>query len=139
MLPAPSQEDFNNRSGNYGDLSPGGNNDGQCTSWVAFRRDQLGLSPAPHGRGLDGEDWAANMPNQLAMPVPGAVGSSPNHTFIVESVNPGPPTSISISEMNNSYLGGTGKVNTDTYTLDPATGLWKSPNQRKALPMNFGN
>ncbi len=138
MTPPPSQEAFNARHGNYGDLNPGGANDGQCTSWVAFRRDQLGLGPAPHGRGLDGEAWAAHMPTQLDTPVPGAVGSSPNHTFIVESVNAGPPTSIQISEMNNSYLGGKGKVDLDTYTYNPATGLWKSPNQRSAHAMNFG-
>ena len=138
LAPPPSQDAFNARQGSYGDLSPGGANDGQCTSWVAFRRDQLGLPPAPHGRGFDGEQWAENMPTQLETPIPGAVGSSPNHTFIVEAVQPGPPVKIEISEMNNSYLGGAGKVNTDTYTLDPATGLWKSPNQRNALPMNFG-
>jgi hypothetical protein len=139
LMPPPTQEAFNSRQGGYGDLSPGGENDGQCTSWVAFRRDQLGLPPAPHGRGLDGEQWAQNMPTQLEAPVAGAVGSSPNHTFIVEAVRSGPPTTIEISEMNNSYLGGTGKVNTDTYTYEPTTGLWKSPNQRAALPMNFGN
>lgn len=136
---APSQSDFDARTGDYGDLSPGGANDGQCTSWVAFRRDQLGLPPAPHGKGLNGEQWAQSMPNQLQSPVAGAVGSSPNHTFIVESVNEGPPKSIQISEMNNSYLGGEGKVNTDSYTFDPNTGLWKSPNQRAALWMKFGN
>ena len=136
---APSQSDFDLRTLPYGDLSPGGANDGQCTAWVAFRRDQLGLPPAPHGKGLDGEQWAQSMPTQLQSPVAGAVGSSPNHTIIVESVNEGPPRSIQISEMNNSYLGGEGKVNTDSYTFDPTTGLWKSPNQRAALWMKFGN
>lgn len=140
LSPRPSQKDYDSRKPVFGDLSPGRNNDGQCTSWVAFRRSQLGMETGAAGRGFNGGQWAENMPTQLAEPEAGAVGSHGNHTFIVEQVVPGPPKSIVISEMNNSGVkdGGLGKVNTDTYVLDEKSGLWKSPNRASGIRMKFG-
>jgi surface antigen/uncharacterized protein YukE len=145
LSPPPSQDAFNARGGGYGDLSPGGANDGQCTSWVAFRRDQLGLTQPPVG--YNGGQWADVMPAKLEAPVPGAVGSTDNHTFMVEAVRGGPPMSIDISEMNFGQpvpgqppwvTTGLGQVHTDTYNFDPSTGLWKSNSRRSEIWMKFG-
>jgi surface antigen/uncharacterized protein YukE len=115
-------------------FGPGGDYDGECTSWVNFRRQQLGASVVPiswqNGNFYPGEITST--------PTPGAVGSYAGHTFIVESVSSGPPQSISISEMNNSYLGGHGQVNLDTFTYDSARGQWVSPNLRDAKTITFG-
>lgn len=116
-------------------FAPGGKYDGECTSWVNFRREQLDLPVVPIR-------WEANgnfYPGEVtSTPTPGAVGSYAGHTFIVESVNSGPPQSISISEMNNSYLGGHGQVNLDTFTYDSSRGQWVSPNLRDAKTITFG-
>jgi uncharacterized protein YukE len=135
--PGQAQRDFDAR-GTAGvsnpAFAPGGAYDGECTSWVNFRREQLGFDVAPI-RWENGNFYPGAVSSD---PTPGAVGSYEGHTFIVESVNAGPPASISISEMNNSYLGGHGQVNLDTFTYNTSTGQWTSPNLRGGRTMTFG-
>lgn len=121
-------------------FGPGGRYDGECTSWVNFRRKELGLEPVPIAWN-GGSFYPGSVSPE---PTPGAVGSWPaagdhsQHTFIVESVNDGPPKTMTISEMNNSYLGGKGEVNLDTFTYDEGSGQWTSRNLKTARTITFG-
>ncbi|WP_022878981.1 CHAP domain-containing protein [Microbacterium sp. B19] len=133
--PPVSKEAYDARpAGPYG---PGGDYDGQCTSWVQFRRHELGLV-APTG---NGKETAFHL-DHSAVPTLGAVGSYANsasdpwgHTFIVEGINAGDPRTIQISEMNvgqwvnakEAITTGWGKPTTATWT-DLGNGQWKGPN-----------
>lgn len=134
--PPPSQDAFDARGNDgVGVFAPGGDWAGQCTSWVHFRRSELGL-PSPIS--WKGDEFIGGGSRPLvssADPSPGAVGSFPGHTFVVEGVSDGNPRSISVSEMNygamvdkaNSRTTGYGQVHTDTYTeTAPGSGVWQN-------------
>ena len=142
---SPSQASFDARKNDgVGVFAPGGDLAGQCTSWVHFRRAELGL-PSPIR--WVGDEFVGGADRALvasSVPSPGAVGSydnpgnSPQHTFIVENVNEGNPKTINISEMNyGTYPNeaakalqqttGYGQVHTDTYSeTSPGSGVWRT-------------
>lgn len=124
-------------------FAPGGEGDGQCTSWVNFRRKQLGLE-APIA-------WNSGYTSFYSGPVSsepsiGAVGSSPGHTFIVESVDTSSvPRQISISEMNYGNYVNKAEFITDklgivsTAVLEEASpGVWRRLPSGQQVTVNFG-
>jgi surface antigen len=131
--PPPSQEAYDSRAGNMYQGSNGtwySTPNGQCTSWVQFRRDQLDLA-IPHG---NGGATAGSLAAHGTSPTLGAVGSwgagtdsDPGHTFIVEGITPGNPRTITISEMNsndpNNPNDGFGRVSSATYK-EVSEGVW---------------
>ncbi|MBU1250724.1 MAG: CHAP domain-containing protein [Actinobacteria bacterium] len=137
--PEPSQEAFDRRAGGNPAFGPGGQFDGQCTSWVHFRRNQLGLTSPIRWEDGGFVGTGGSQLTQIADPVSGAVGSFPGntHTFIVEGVSTAEPRTITVSEMNvgpmvnaaRSETSGLGTVSTDTYTeTAPGSGVWRNSN-----------
>ncbi|MES1170221.1 MAG: CHAP domain-containing protein, partial [Leifsonia sp.] len=142
--PPVSQDAYDHRVGNVytgADGTKYSTDQGWCTSWVQFRRAQLGL-PVPHG---NGSEMAGNLATDSPNPSLGAVGSfgpGVGHTFVVEGVADGDPRTITISEMNsgsgphpwldqaNGITNNFGKVTTQTYTEVPpaGSGVWKDSN-----------
>ena len=138
--PAVSQDAYDHRHG-AALTAP----EGWCTSWVQFRRDQLGL-PVPHGQG---GAMAGSLASQSTSPSLGAVGSwgpgtakDAGHTFVVEGISDGNPRSVTISEMNSGsgphpwqdkaegITNNFDKVTTQVYTEVPpaGSGKWRDGN-----------
>lgn len=120
----------------------GGDFDGQCTSWVNYRRAELDIGPVPI-RWNNGSFYPGAV---TADPSVGAVGSIPGHTFIVESVGESSgQRSIVISEMNvgawvdkpNLITTGLGQVSTATYT-EVSPGQWSKNGSRTTQAITFG-
>ena len=142
--PPVSQDAYEHRAGNIYTGASGAKYSTPpdwCTSWVQFRRDQLGL-PVPHG---NGSEMAGNLASHSPAPSLGAVGSwgpGVGHTFVVEGIASGDPRVITISEMNSGsgahpwvdksegITNNFGKVTTQTYTEVPpaGSGVWKDSN-----------
>lgn len=151
-LQPPYNQDAYNTRGSTGDYNrsngPGQDYDGQCTSWVNFRRLQLDL---PEPVGGHGGQTAFRLGSQSADPSLGAVGSysegNYGHTFIVEEIKSGTyPRSFVVSEMNvgemvdakRAITTGWGKVSTATY-VEVAPGQWqKDGNVGPVRSITFG-
>lgn len=121
---------------------------GQCTSWAAFRRKELGL-PWPHPTGNGGEMAGKMGGTATTPPSLGAIVSDPagGHVMIVEETYP--DGSFRVSEMNVVPLGEQknfnpvlGAMRTDriwrpnadgTYTSDKAPGYLKSSPKRLVI------
>ncbi len=132
--PPPLQRTYDSRHENVPLFGQGGGSNGQCTSWVHFRRAQLGL-PAPTLWNDATTEFNTSPPTLAVSTSPsiGAVGSFYGHTFVVEGiVKPDFPREITISEMNVGKMTseafvttGWDKMSTDTYT-EISPGVWKS-------------
>jgi surface antigen len=145
-----AQNEFNSRTSHDTNpaFAPGGAYDGQCTSWVNFRREQLvheGVISGPAPTSWNGTHFYPGSVSQD--PSPYAVGSfaGGGHTFVVESVGAGSPRTISISEMNvgamvdsaNSRTTGLGHVSAATYT-EISAGVWKKSPGGQVDHLTFG-
>ena len=123
-------------------FAPEGPGDGQCTSWVNYRRKELGLDAPIRWNGDTTIFYSGPVSND---PTVGAVGSQPGHTFIVEKVSTGSgPRQITISEMNNgSWVDRANFITTNLGTVTTAVltevspGVWRRPNGA-LVNVNFG-
>lgn len=146
--PAPfnisdAQRDYNAGGFTNQYFAPGGGGEGQCTSWVNFRRKQLGYDPVPIA--WKGESF---YPGEVTTnPTTGAVGSfSGAHTFVVEQVSQTEPRTIVVSEMNvgkrvpgqPEYITeGQFKVSTATYS-EISPGQWRKDPGGAVHNLRFG-
>ena len=130
---------------------PGGNGDGQCTSWVNYRRQELVNEHLLPASALVPIAWNPKHSqfytgSVTTTPTQYAVGSMDGvHTFVVESVTDGSPRTITISEMNYGkapdssrpdITTGLGTVHAGTYE-EVGAGVWKRPGGA-THHLNFG-
>jgi len=145
-----SQNEFNSRTSHDTNpaFAPGGAYDGQCTSWVNFRREQLIHEGVIHGPAPTNWNGTHFYPGAVSQdPSPYAVGSfaGGGHTFIVESMGEGSPRTIAVSEMNvgamvdraNSRTTGLGHVSAATYT-EISAGVWRKEPGGHVDHLTFG-
>jgi len=117
---------------------------GECTSWAAYRRIELGL-PVPAGGTGYGFEMAGKLSGSADFaPSLGAIVSEPhphNHVMIVEEISDGGKT-IRVSEMHVPVPGGStpvlGNVRTDRTWTQQVNGTWIAhPNWDGSVPLVF--